>query len=138
MMGFSLVPDVFMLLLLSAVLSPTLNDEKHKKIIWIAFLGGLMWDLRWTNLVGLTALLNVFVVFFIPLYWKRVPAQGRNYPLFAFLLFFAQVLTTGANFIFWTIPSQVALRLVLTQLLLVVPVITFLTYLYKKVYEDYV
>ena len=138
MMGFTLVPDIYTLILLASALMPGVDEEKQKKLIWLAFFGGLMWDLRWTNLIGLMACVNVLIIFFVPNYWKKVPAQGRTPYLLAFLLFCSQLFTAASNYIFWSVPSSVAVRLIGIQLILVLPVILLIAYLYKKVYENYV
>lgn len=138
MMGFTLVPDIYTLILLASALMPGVEEDKQKKLIWFAFFGGLMWDLRWTNLVGLMACVNVLIVYFMPVYWKNVPAQGRSPYVFASLLFGAQLFTAASNYVFWSVPSSVAVRLIGIQLIFVLPVIFLIAYLYKKVYENYV
>lgn len=137
-MGFSLVPDIYMLMLLGYALFPATDDAKLKKIIWATFFGGMLWDLRWTNLPGLTSCLGVIIIWLVNCYWRKVPAQGRSPVLFAFLLFVAQLALTLVNYMFWTIPNHVALRLISVQILLVIPLIIVGTCLYKKVFENYV
>ena len=52
LMGICMVPDVFLLTALFMALLPDTTKERQTKLVWAAFIGGLIWDLRWTNLPG--------------------------------------------------------------------------------------
>jgi hypothetical protein len=68
------VPEYFLLFLLFRVL---LQEENDKTAVWVAFTGGILWDLRWTGLPGLSSGLYVFVVLLISWLWHLFPATGR-------------------------------------------------------------
>ena len=55
LMGICIVPDVFLMTALFMALLPGVSGERQTKLVWAAFAGGLLWDLRWTNLPGLSA-----------------------------------------------------------------------------------
>ncbi|MDR2523369.1 MAG: hypothetical protein LBC93_06685 [Synergistaceae bacterium] len=80
------VPEIFLLSLAYHLL------EREREVgipsIWTAFLGGLLWDLRWVGFPGFYALVYVVVVMTVLWAWNLLPAQGRT-PLVVFLLFWA-------------------------------------------------
>lgn len=134
-MGLCLIPDIFLMSVIYTALTSKSNKEKQIKLIWIAFIGGLLWDLRWTNLPGLTAAINGSMVAASCFIWEKTPAQGRSIRMFVFLLVCTQIFSRLINFIFWTIPSQVAIRQLIVQVLLSVPIIVILSFLYWKAYD---
>ncbi len=138
MMGLSMVPDIFLLsIILSALLS---NNRRDRQIllIWIAFLGGLIWDLRWTNLTGLTAAVNAAAVSLVCFVWQMTPAQGRTVALFTVMCMAVQIFSGVVHYIFWIIPSQAAVRQITVQSLLSVPVIIIISLLYWKASDKHV
>ncbi len=138
MMGLSMVPDIFLLgIILSALLS---NNRKDRQIIliWAAFFGGLLWDLRWTNLTGLSAAVNAAVVSAACFVWQITPAQGRTVTLFTVISMAAQLVSGIVHYIFWMIPSQAAVRQITVQSLLAVPVIIIISLLYWKASDKHV
>lgn len=133
LMGFFIVPNIFLMLLLLMSLLPAVRKEKQIFLIWIAFAGGLIWDFRWTNLPGLTAALNAGLVAGACFLWYKIPAQGRTVVFFTFILI-ASILFSGfAHFVLWTVPSQVALRQFFVQQLLGVPLVIVFSLIYWKV-----
>lgn len=72
--GWALAPDLFFL----SIFSKGLTDEKHyDRYLWGCFLGGLLWDFRWTGIPGFSASLygGLFMVF--RLVWMIIPKEGR-------------------------------------------------------------
>ena len=53
--------------------------------IWTAFVGGLLWDLRWVGIPGFFTLGYVAVVMLVLWMWSAIPSQGRTM-FVAFLL----------------------------------------------------
>ncbi|NLX84683.1 MAG: hypothetical protein GXZ00_03580 [Synergistaceae bacterium] len=132
LMGFFIVPDIFLMSLLFVALLPGTIKEKQVLLIWVAFAGGIIWDFRWTNLPGLTAAINAGLVSLSCYTWRKLPAQGRTVVLFAFILT-ASILFSGlAHFVLWTVPSQVAFRQILVQQLLGVPLVVIFSLIYWK------
>lgn len=137
-MGIFTVPDFYLMtVIMLALLS---NSDKKRQIfyIWAAFLGGFLWDLRWTNLPGLTAATSAAAVGLACYLWHKAPAQGRSLPLFVFFLTMSQLFMGVCYILFWTIPSQVAFRQILVQMLLTVPVIALISLFFWKVYDRHV
>lgn len=130
--GLSLVPDIFMISIIYAALVDSGDREKQVKLIWMAFIGGILWDLRWTNLPGLTAAINGGMVAISCFIWEKLPAQGRSASTFTLLLISTQILSRLINIAFWTIPTQVAVRQITVQILLSIPIIVIFSYLYHK------
>ena len=132
LMGFFIVPDIFLMLLLLIALLPAARKEKQILLVWLAFAGGIMWDFRWTNLPGLTAAINAGLVSVSCYTWRKLPAQGRTLVFFTFILT-ASILFSGlAHFALWTVPSQVALRQFFVQQLLSVPLVVLFSLIYWK------
>ena len=136
LMGFCIMPDVFLLSLLMIVLSPNVNKEKQVVLIWVAFIGGLLWDLRWTNLPGLTAAINGASVALSCHVWQKIPVQGRSVAFFSIIIFTVMFASGFIHFIFWTDPNQVALRQFLVQQLIGVPVVALISLLFWKVHDN--
>ena len=78
LMGICIVPDVFLMTALFMALLPGVSGERQTKLVWAAFAGGLLWDLRWTNLPGLSAAIGGGVLGLICFLWYKTPAQGRT------------------------------------------------------------
>ena len=78
LMGICMIPDVFLLTILFIALLPEKSKEEQSKLVWIAFFGGLLWDLRWTNLPGLTSAISGGVIGLACFIWQKLPAIGRT------------------------------------------------------------
>lgn len=137
-MGFCLTPDFFLMAVLFYALSPNATKGRQSLLIWVAFLGGLLWDLRWTNLPGMTAAINSFAVTASCLIWAKTPAQGRSAPLFGAFLAASQLLSSLVYYLLWTVSNQVGVRQLIVQLLLSVPVVLITSLLYWKISDKHV
>ena len=133
LMGICMVPDLYLLTILFLALIPNTSKERQNMLVWAAFIGGVIWDLRWTNLPGLTAAIGGGVVGLACFLWQKVPSQGRSAGLFAVMSIFCELLYAGVHFFFWTIPSQTAMRQFLVQQLMAVPLIILFSWLFWKV-----
>jgi hypothetical protein len=132
LMGFMIVPDVFLMLLILMALLPSTPKDRQVFLIWAAFAGGLIWDLRWTNLPGLTAAINGGVVAVSCFFWHKIPVQGRSALFFAFVLILAALFSGFVHFVFMTVSNQVALRQILVQQLVGVPLAVIFALIYWK------
>lgn len=129
-MGIMLVPEFFLLVVLYKIVSGPLYPTRVAQWIWFAFAGGVMWDLRWVGVPGMSALINVAAVVSVYWIWDRAPAGGRNALLFAMAAGGAHVLSGVAHYVAWAVPSQATLRLFLIQQLIAVPVLIGLCLIY--------
>jgi rod shape-determining protein MreD len=82
--GTMQMPEIFLLCLVYRFL--TQDWEVNVSLIWAAFFGGLLWDLRWVGVPGFFALSYVGVVMLVLWVWNTLPASGRT-PFIIFLLF---------------------------------------------------
>lgn len=132
-MGIFLVPELFLLSLVFAGLRPE-NEHRHSLSWYIAagFVGGLLWDLRWTNLPGLTAALNGALLALVFVVWHLIPAQGRNTKSFIACALAVQILSAAVHAMFWTVTSMTTLRLFAIQQLIGVAFIMLLGLVHKK------
>ena len=135
LMGFFIVPNIFLMMLLLMSLLPATRKERQIIIIWAAFAGGLIWDFRWTNLPGLTAALNAGLVAASCWVWKKIPAQWRTSVFFAIIILASVLFSGSVHFALWTVSSQVALRQFFVQQLLGVPLVILFALIYWKVSE---
>ncbi|MEA3507954.1 MAG: hypothetical protein U9R40_03420 [Synergistota bacterium] len=87
--GISLAPDIFLLVAFFRLAS---KSAITTGLAWIAFAGGLAWDLRWTAIPGLTAVLYVAALVGFGWLWLRIPDSGRTGQLF-------MVMAAGAHFL---------------------------------------
>ncbi|MCR5346978.1 MAG: hypothetical protein K6E38_04305 [Fretibacterium sp.] len=81
--GVMQIPELFLL----GIVYRLLKDEDEERVwaIWSAFLGGLLWDLRWVGIPGFFTFGYVAVVLLVLWLWSSLPLQGRT-GLVAFLL----------------------------------------------------
>lgn len=132
-MGIFLVPEIFFLALVFAGLQPD-NERGHAYgwYITVGFMGGLFWDLRWTNIPGLTAGLYGFLLALIFITWHQIPVQGRGHKTFALCAPVAQFISAVVHALSWTVANSVVIRLFLIQQLLSIAIILLLSFMYKK------
>lgn len=129
-MGFMLVPEFFLLVVICEIVSGPLVPSRIARWIWFAFAGGVVWDLRWVGVPGMSALINVVAVVLVYWVWNRMPAGGRSALLFALLAAAAHFLSGVLHYLAWMVPSQAAIRLFMIQQLIAVPVLVILCLLY--------
>ena len=101
LMGICIVPDVFLMTALFMALLPGVSGERQTKLVWAAFVGGLLWDLRWTNLPGLSAAIGGGVLGLICFLWYKTPAQGRTAGTFTVFAVLTHLLYSVIHFFFW-------------------------------------
>ena len=86
--GTALVPEVF---LLTLVVLSVFRPEKGSEILWAAFLGGIVWDLRWVGFPGITSLVYGITLTAVQFFWNSLPVSGRTVPLFGASLLAASI-----------------------------------------------
>jgi hypothetical protein len=129
-MGFMLVPEFFLLVVAYMIVSEPLTYRRVSRWIWFAFAGGMLWDLRWAAVPGMSALINVMCVVFVYWIWDRTPLSGRSAFLFASLAGGVHFMSGIAHYLAWAVPSQAAIRMFIVQQLLTVPVLIALCAIY--------
>ncbi|MDR1378699.1 MAG: hypothetical protein LBJ36_06555 [Synergistaceae bacterium] len=88
--GTMRIPELFLLYLAYRLL--TQDWGKNVSVIWAAFLGGLMWDLRWIGIPGFFILSYVSVVMVVLWVWNTLPTSGRTPTIIFFLFWTVQLL----------------------------------------------
>ncbi len=116
--GRFLVPDIFLLYVLFRM---TRSSGDVPSIVWAAFAGGLLWDLRWTALPGLTASLYSFFSAVCMVVWNHIPGSGRNASLFLILAISSQVMTSLVRFLTWGSSREALAGVLVIQLLSSIP-----------------
>jgi len=81
--GYLYAPELF---LAAVLLLMSSGNYDHPGLIWFSFLGGVLWDARWTGLIGMTAGTYAVLTTFFSFLWSSMPDTGRNkLAFFAFL-----------------------------------------------------
>jgi len=83
------MPEIFMLSLVYRLF--TGGRDAYVSVIWTAFFGGLLWDLRWVGIPFFT-LCYVAVVMGVMSVWNTLPSSGRTAFVIFFLFWTAQLL----------------------------------------------
>ena len=125
-MGIIMIPELFLLSVAFGVVSGSLNQGRICMMIWIAFAGGIIWDLRWVTFPGMSGLVNSLLVLAIYTVWSRTPVTGRSVLIFGLLAGGAHFFSGVVRYLSWATSSESALRLFLIQQLLGVPVLALL------------
>ena len=90
MYGTVRIPEIFLLSLVYRLL--TGGRDVYVPVIWAAFLGGFLWDLRWEGGIPFFALCYVVVVMWVMSVWNTLPSSGRTLFVIFFLFWAAQLL----------------------------------------------
>jgi rod shape-determining protein MreD len=90
------VSEIFLLSLTYSLL--TKDRDAGVGVIWTAFAGGLLWDLRWIGIPGFFALSYVGVTLAVIWIWNALPLSGRT-PSVTFFLFWTTQLFPPALFL---------------------------------------
>jgi len=72
--GWTNSPDIFLMTLLTVGL---IDETAEHSYIWIAFIGGLLIDLRWTGVPGMHGALFCAAYMISGLFWSFIPKEGR-------------------------------------------------------------
>ena len=120
-MGIIIIPELFLLTVAYEIVSGSLSQARICMLIWIAFIGGLIWDLRWVTFPGMSSLANLTSVLAIYTVWNRTPITGRSVLMFGMLACAAHFLSGSIHFLAWTTPAESSLRLLIIQQLLGMP-----------------
>lgn len=133
-MGILLVPNVFLLLVLFRVARGIAHSKEITACVWQGFIGGILWDFRWTGLPGLSGVLNTLAIAFVAWIWWRNPATGRTPLLFAIVAGGAHLAVGFVHYLTWEVPSAAALRLFSIQQLLMLPflMLFYILYIWKS------
>jgi rod shape-determining protein MreD len=84
------VSEIFLLSLTYSLL--TKDRDAAVGVIWSAFLGGLLWDLRWVGIPGFFTLGYVGVILVVIWVWNALPLSGRTSSVVFFLFWTTQLL----------------------------------------------
>jgi rod shape-determining protein MreD len=83
------ISEIFLLSLAYSLL--TKDREAGVGVIWTAFIGGLLWDLRWIGIPGFFTLNYVGVVLIVIWAWNALPLSGRTSSVVFFLFWTTQL-----------------------------------------------
>jgi hypothetical protein len=125
-----LTPEIFLLAALYKLVSGPQSQRRAAKWIWFVFFGGVLWDLRWASVPGMSGLLNVAALAFVYWIWDRTPIAGRGALLFAAIAGGAHLFSGAAHYLFWAPPGEAAMRIFAVQQLLMIPVLALLCMIY--------
>ena len=89
MSGTVRMPEIFLLSLVYRLLAG--DRDVYVPVIWAAFFGGLLWDLRWVGMPFFT-LCYVVVVMMVMSAWNTLPSSGRTIFVVFLLFWLAQLM----------------------------------------------
>ncbi|ADE56738.1 MULTISPECIES: rod shape-determining protein MreD [Aminobacterium] len=118
--GHFLVPEIFLLVLLYMALK---HEDEGAYILWSGFLGGILWDLRWPGLVGVSSALYVASILFVRWIWLSLPSSARSVPAFGLLIWSAHLVLTFIRLLMWGIREQTLLKVFLVQQGVLLPMV---------------
>jgi hypothetical protein len=121
-----LVPEMFLLAVAYKVVTGSPSPERISLMIWLAFAGGILWELRWVTFPGISGLVNTAAALVIHTVWNRTPSAGRGVLLFGLLAGAAHFLSGAVHYAAWSIPGQAAARMFLIQQLLGIPALALM------------
>lgn len=116
-------PEYFLLLLLYRTLS---REDFGKSSIWIAFLGGFIWDLRWTGLIGMSSGLYIAVVLILNWLWHLFPITGKTPIVFSLLIWSGAFSVYVSRVFVWDIRGLAFSSGFAVQQLCIIPVVIFM------------
>ena len=125
-----LVPEIFLLTALYMLVSGPLHPRRVAGWMWYVFCGGVLWDLRWAAVPGMSGLLNVAALVAVYWIWDRTPAGGRSTALFAAAAGTVHLLSGAALYLAWPLHVQAAMRIFAIQQLLMIPALAILCAIY--------
>jgi cell shape-determining protein MreD len=127
MEGWAFTPDLFLFYLLFRC---SKMPEDETTWIWTAFLGGLLWDFRWSGLLGLNAAVYGGLVALFSIFWKRIPFTGRSHWILMGSLAAAHGVLALSRIIFYGIASGEVAFAFVVQLMTAVPVILMVGFVF--------
>ena len=117
-LGFCLVPNLYLTYLLLITTLDFSNDELSSKALVYAFIGGVLYDLRWTNVPGASALSWCLALTIASAIWGYMPQNVRHYISYFLLVFFILLFSELVHFVFFAVSSIVMLRQLLPNVVL--------------------
>jgi len=132
--GNILVPEYFLLFLLYRSLS---TEESFIFFLWIAFAGGLLWDIRWTGLIGLTSGIYVSGLIMARWVWSFIPDTGKTGFMLSFFIWFPIFFVSLARLIVWGMGRELLFQSFMIQQACIIPVLViFAVFHSRKVASD--
>ena len=118
LLGFCLVPNLCVTYLLLVTMLDFSNDALARDALWGAFVGGILYDLRWTNVPGASALLWCLSLAVASVVWGYIPQNARNYVAHFWLVFFVLLSSELIHFVLFAVSSGAILRLMLLNMVM--------------------
>ena len=128
-----LVPDVFLLYILYCSFSDFSRDKENEVLLlWMLFLGGILWDFRWIGLPGLFAFIYVGTYLCASWVWSLFPESGHTVSIFLSILWASQLPGFFAGLFLWNIGAEYYLRSMLICQAYSIPLAAFYSLLYAR------
>lgn len=127
-----LIPDIFLGYLVYYGLSTVKDPDDEVLVLWLAFLGGLMWDFRWFNMPGLFALIYVFVFLAASWSWNLLPESGKTGAVMWVILWCSLFPGYLASLYIWGVRGETFMRSLAIQQIYSLSISTLFTYLYIR------
>jgi len=102
-----MVPDVFLLYVLYKRFSDfSRSVDNEILLIWVLFLGGILWDFRWMGIPGLFAFIYVGTFLCALWAWNLLPESGHTGLTFFIILWASQLPGFFAVLFLWNAGTE--------------------------------
>ena len=118
--GKVLVPEIF---LMTLVFLAIYKPGSGVGILWGAFLGGIVWDLRWMGFPGITSLLYVITLMTVRWIWYSLPLSGRTVTVFGVALWCANLPISMVRIFLWGARGGAIVHAYLAQQSYILPLV---------------
>lgn len=128
-----LIPDVFLLSIFCISFSrKEASDELDIFLIWAAFAGGVLWDLRWTGVLGFFAFLYVSAFLCARWAWSCFPKSGHTVMIFFVLSWSFQLPGFIASLYLWNVEASLYLRSLILYQAYSIPLAAVFSFFYVR------
>ena len=132
LLGFCIVPNLYLVYLLTVTVLDFSDDELSSKALLWAFIGGVLYDLRWTNIPGASSLAWCLGLTVASVVWGYLSDGARNSVSFFWLVFVVLLFTELVHFVFFTTSSVAIFTLLLLNIVLSLLVAFISGFIFKR------
>lgn len=128
-----LIPDIYLMCII--FWSFSIKDapmELDIFLIWAAFVGGLLWDLRWIGVPGFFSLLYVFSFLCAKWIWDLFPKSGQTVMVFFLISWGVQLPGFIISLYLWSVKTALYLQLFLLYQAYSIPLAAFFSLLFAR------
>ncbi|MCL1874848.1 MAG: hypothetical protein FWF87_01150 [Synergistaceae bacterium] len=128
-----LVPDIFLLCILYNKFSDFSRDQGYEiLLLWVLFLGGILWDLRWIEIPGIYAFVYTGTFLCATWIWSLFPESGHTAIIVYIILWISQLPGFFTGLFLWNVEAEHYLRSMLICQAYSIPLAAVFSLLYAR------